>query len=139
MAEEFLTIKEAAAKTGKAEITIRRFVQRIVKGNDPQRRALLMPSVEELQRHTDGPPPAWRISTKLLREQFPESEEGSAAAPDVEPAGAESPIVVVLKQQNATMERQLSVKDEQIRALTTLVHSMGDQLNARLRESNVLM
>lgn len=139
MPEEFFTIKEAAAKTGKAEITIRRFVQRIVKGNDSERRAFIRPSPEEMQQPVEGPPPAWRISTKLLREHFPPQEQGSGSAPAVEPVNGDQRIVVELKGQNEMMERQLNVKDKQIESLTTLVHSLGDQLNERLRESNVLM
>src|ERR1700687_5302796 len=107
MSEEFFTIKEAAVKTGKAEITIRRFVQRIVKGNDPERRAFIKPSPEEMQQPVEGPPPAWRISTKLLREQFPSQEQGSGSAPADEPVSGDERIVVVLKAQNETMERQL--------------------------------
>ena len=138
MPEEFITIKEAALQTGKAEITIRRFVQRIVKGTDAKR-AMLQPSPDELQQHVDGPPPAWRISTKLLSEQFPSPEQGSESAAAGYVPSDEAPIVAVLKAQNATMEKQLEVKDEQIKSLTTLVHSLGDQLNDRLQESNVLM
>ena len=140
MPEDFLTIKQAAAHTGKAEITIRRFVQRIVKGNDQRQRALLKPSEAELARHTDGPPPAWRISTRLLREQFPtEREQSAPPAESPQPTNDDGSIVAMLKLQNATLEKQLNVKDDQIRALTTLVNSMGNQLNERLRESNVLM
>jgi len=136
MPDQYLTIKEAAAEIGRAEITIRRFVQKVVKGSDSDRRSLIKPSPDELQELREGPPPAWLISTKLLREHFPTSEQGSE--PSV-PKTQEEPIVSVLKSQNEMMERQLSVKDEQIKSLTTLVHSLGGQLNERLRESNVLM
>lgn len=140
MSEAFLTIKESAAKTGKAEITIRRFVQRIIKGTDAKRRAMIQPSPEELRQHVDGPPPAWRISTKLLDEQFTTTGQGSGPiAEATAPASPETAIVAVLKAQNVAIEKQLAVKDEQIKSLTTLVNSLGGQLNERLRESNVLM
>lgn len=139
MSEEFLTIKEAATTLDKAEITVRRFVQRVVKGSDVRRRALIKPSPEELQQHTDGPPPAWRISTKLLREQFPTTGQGSepnSATPSTTEAGR---VVEILQSQNTALQQQLGVKDGQIESLTTLVHSLGGQLNERLKESNILM
>lgn len=137
MPDQYLTIKEAAAGIGKAEITIRRFVQKIVKGSDSRRRSLIKPSPEEIQELREGPPPAWRISTQLLDEHFGPTEQGSEH-PEIPKADEES-IVTLLKLQNEMMERQLSVKDEQIKSLTTLVDSLGGQLNERLRESNVLM
>lgn len=144
MPDQYLTIKEAAAEIGKAEITIRRFVQKVVKGSDSNRRSLIKPSPEELQELREGPPPAWRISKQLLHEHFDSTEQGSEHATN--PTADDASIVSVLKLHNEIMERQLSikdeqlsVKDEQIKSLTTLVDSLGGQLNERLRESNILM
>lgn len=143
MPESFLTIKEAAAFTGKAEITVRRFVQKIVKGNGKRKRLLIKPSPQELTQQQGGASPAWRINKKLLQKQFLSEEQGSELPEQNDPSASQGSdsfqVVKVLQTQNVSLEKQLGVKDEQITALTTLVRSLGDQLNERLREGNILM
>lgn len=139
MPDEYLTIKEAAVETGKAEITVRRLVQRIVKGNDARNRAFLKPTPEELEQHREGPPAAWRINRKFVREHFAASEQGSGQPAPTSHTSQDDKVVSVLRAQTESMERQLIVKDEQIKSLTMLVDSLGNQLNERLREGNILM
>jgi len=139
MPDEFLTIKEASAETGKAEITIRRLVQRIVKGSDTAQRTFIKPTPEELEQLHDGPPPAWRIDRQFLREHFATPKHESGQPDATLHASHEDQVVSILRAQTESMERQLIVKDDQIKSLTMLVDSLGNQLNERLREGNVLM
>lgn len=139
MPDEYLTIKEASAKTGKAEITIRRLVQRIVKGSNPALRTFIKPTSEELEQHHEGPPPAWRIDQRFLQEHFATLKKGSAQPESTLPPSPEDQVVTVLRAQVESLERQLLVKDEQIKKQTELVGSLGNQLNERLREGNFLM
>lgn len=138
MPEEYLTIKEASVITGKAEITIRRLVQKLVKRGDPALRSFIKPTTEELEQHREGPPPAWRIDQRFLQEHFATLKKGTGQPGATSPS-SEDKVVTVLRAQVDSLERQLLVKDQQIKSQTELLGSLGNQLNERLREGNFLM
>jgi hypothetical protein len=131
----YLTIKEAADRAGKAEITIRRFVQSIVKEQArSSKRKLIQPThakVQELKKSKQ--PFSWKIADELIEKQFAQEEgatKKSTAKTKMEISMSES-----LQQELQSKEGQLQIKDDQIKALTEIVQS----LNERMREGNVLM
>ncbi len=132
MVNRFLTISEAENFTGKSRSTLRRFIDNIVKADNSPDRPLLLPTQDEvLALRERNQPFAWKISEELLRRQFlkpentdeSEGEKGSEGTPQ-----SESPrLVAVLEKSLAILERELTEKNNQIKAL-----------NERLHESNVL-
>ena len=149
MPDRFLTIKEAAAFTGKAEITVRRLVHEIVKEDrqdkkTPSReRGLIKPSGSEIAEFKHrGHPYTYTISEKLLRARFQgndQATDGDQSRGREDAETRKNEMDALMKEQLGQKQEQLTVKDGQIESLTKLVHNLGDQLNERLRESNVLM
>lgn len=130
----YLTIKEAADRAGKAEITIRRFVQSVIKeqarGAD---RKLIQPTpaaVRDMKKRKQ--PFSWKIAEELVAKHFTE-EMKSAARPEA--GSMHGTVMETLQKELLSKEQQLGVKDSQIRALTEIVQS----LNERMREGNVLI
>src|SRR3989344_46492 len=120
MDTSYLTIKEAADRYAKAEITIRRFVRNIVKASQSADRALIRPSqteVEKLQKKNK--PFSYAISVDLLERAYHSAPAGTAA-PQSPSAAAEKPYVALLAE-------QLRVKDEQIRALNQALETLSER------------
>lgn len=131
----YLSIKEAAGKAGKAEITIRRFVQSIVKEqeNAPERQ-LIQPSVDEVKSLKKKKKPfSWQISEELIVKKF--TEDAKAARQKSKSPEVNGEVFNTLQGELTSKEGQLQMKDKQIEALTEIVQS----LNERMREGNVLM
>ena len=73
---EFLTIKEAADKYAKAEITIRRFVRNVVKENDEFQRSCIQPSPDEVEKLKKSSKPfSYKVSSELLDNHYVDKEE----------------------------------------------------------------
>lgn len=156
----YLSIKEAAVSSGKSEITIRRLVRKVVTEKNAKQRILIQPSTKDVATlKSKNQPFAWTLSEELLRDAFTAGTTAQAAAKgsdqattsetdhdhahdhshDEDHEHGQQEIITLLKQELASKDDQLKVKDHQISSLTTLVHSLGDQLNERLREGNLLM
>ncbi|PIQ76341.1 hypothetical protein COU78_05545 [Candidatus Peregrinibacteria bacterium CG10_big_fil_rev_8_21_14_0_10_49_24] len=131
----YLTIKEAADRAGKAEITIRRFVQSVVKEQTRSpKRKLIRPTAAEVQDLKKRKQPfSWKIADELIEKHYTQDESS------VKKAGMSSKANIgmseTLQRELQSKEGQLQIKDEQIKALTEIVQS----LNERMREGNVLM
>ncbi|MBT3292586.1 hypothetical protein HN512_01790 [Candidatus Peregrinibacteria bacterium] len=132
----YLTIKEAADRAGKAEITIRRFVQSIVKDQPKSAgRKLIQPNPTQVRGLKKQKKPfSWKISEELLVKKFTTDVKAAKKTTDkkVEATGS---VMKTLQGELSCKENQLEVKDKQIEALTEIVQS----LNERMREGNVLM
>lgn len=133
-----LTIKEAASLSGKAEITVRRFVNTIVKDDAHADRSSIEPSVKEVKALKKGKKPfSWKIDEKLIKEKLITDTAKKVTKKNVSKAHAETPdsVLETLQTELKNKEDQLRVKDDQIKALTEVMQS----LNERMREGNVLM
>lgn len=131
----YLTIKEAADRAGKAEITIRRFVQSVVKeqARSPKRK-LIQPTpaqVQDLKKRKQ--PFSWKIADDLIEKHY--AQDASTAKKAGTSSKATMGMPETLQRELQSKEGQLQIKDEQIKALTEIVQS----LNERMREGNVLM
>lgn len=133
---QFLTVKEAAQRTGKSPSSIRRVIYPILE--DPQHpdRPQIQPSVEDARElRLRGENFAWRISEELLDRAIPPESQTHAGK---EPKGAhadESDLVAMLR-------RELEIKNQQISQHAELVSRQMELLNAlseRLREGNMLL
>lgn len=136
MPEEFLTIKEAADRYGKAPITIRRLVREIEQQRAGERRQFVQPdasTVDELKQQ--GKPFTYTVSTRLLNNEYVSESTDREEKSQTPATSAESEIVAILKQTNQSLNQQLTVKDEQIKSLNQTL----DAINERQREANVLM
>lgn len=131
----YLSIKEAAEKASKAEITIRRFVQSIVKDEPKsEERQLIQPTVSEVKELKKKKKPfSWQISEDLIVKKF--TEDAKNARKKSVATIANSDIMQTLQKELSGKGDQLQMKDKQIEALTDIVQS----LNERMREGNVLM
>ncbi len=133
----FLTVKEAAGRTGKSPSSIRRIIYPIIHNDAHPDRKHVQPSVEDaMQLRVKGENFAWRLSEELLRRQIPSDAAppkggGATAAPSHD----DGELLAMLR-------RELDIKNQQI---TTQGELIGKQmelvsgLSERLREGNVLI
>lgn len=134
---QFLTIKEAAEKYGKAEITIRRFVRGVLKAEDQKQREQIRPlpgEVEKLKKKSK--PFTYSVSADLLEDQYGKDAGKTSAAKKAKiNEVADEAFLELLKKTNSSLEEQLRVKDQQIKSLNQSLDDLGE----RQRETNVLM
>ena len=82
--QEFLSIKEAAERYSKAEITIRRFVRNVLKNSSAKERQMIRPLPDEAAKlKKKGRPFAYTINESLLKEKF-FAEQGMEKTPKAE-------------------------------------------------------
>ncbi len=138
MTTEFLSIKEAADRYQKAEITIRRLVRDIIKKAQHEEREHVRPSPAEIKTlKMKKKPYAYTVSSELLARAYNRamaSNPGESVAEGTE-ATPPTPYKKLLEQMNDELRGQLKVKDDQIRALNQAL----DGLSERQRETNILM
>lgn len=136
MKSNFLTIKEAADRFGKAEITIRRLVRQVVRRKSSPDRRLIRPGITDAERFQKQKKPfSYSINAELLKKAYGEAMEKVVLTLQGHTSPEEGSLLSVFRKANEQLERQLSVKDEQIKALN---QSLED-LSERQRETNILM
>ena len=120
---KYVSIKEAADMSGKAEITIRRLVRSIVADASSDDRSRIQPDAKEAAKLKKSKKPfSWNIDEELIREKYMSSSKSRS--------GTQSDSAVL-----QTLRKQLDTKDKQIESLTEIVQ----ELNERVREGNILM
>lgn len=134
----FLTVKEAALKTGWSSSSIRRIIYPILEDDKHSDRQHIEPSTERLQElRLKGEKFAWRLSEELLeratRSAKPLGAEISMPLKGDDPALRQ--LVAILRDELQKTHEQLQVKDQQIDNLSKLMNSLND----RLHEGNVLI
>lgn len=137
--QQFLSVKEATELVGKSESTIKRLLREVVKDSDHPDRASIQPSAKELeQKRAANEPYAWRMDRQFLLRSFPvdpdskvtQKGRGESANADVA-----MPVIVVLREQLQSKDRQLEVLEKQLDRKDEQISN----LNERMHESNVLM
>lgn len=130
--DKVITIKDAAEKYDRAEITIRRLIRSIVKNEAHNDREHIHPSPDEVQKlKKKSKPFTYSVDKILLDKVYGEVEKVKAAKQEVatvQDVGMQTEYFDLIK-------KQLEVKDSQIRALSQSL----DEMNVRSREMNVLM
>ncbi len=136
---QFITVKEAAALTGKSPSSIRRIIYPIIHDNDHPDRHLVQPSVAEAtEQRMKGENFAWRVSEELLRREIPqdsESGKGTDAHAAATGTGEEGALLAMLR-------RELDIKNHQITQQSELIGKQMELisgLSERLREGNILI
>ena len=130
--DQVITIKEAAERYGKAEITIRRLIRSIVKNAEHSDREHIHPSPDKVQKlKKNNKPFTYSVNKLLLDKVYGEVQKVKEAQQAMATAGS----TALDGEYFSLLKNQLDVKDEQIRALTQSL----DEMNARTREMNVLM
>jgi hypothetical protein len=124
----FLTIREAAERTGHSTHKIRRLIKSIAEHPTDADRGDIEPSAADVARlDADGVQFTWRVAEELVRRKL--GDVPTAGFPtNGKREGESGDLVALMQRVTAQLTEQLKVKDEQIAAL-----------NDRLRESNVLM
>lgn len=135
----FLTVKEAARRTGKSPSSIRRVIYPIIQDDQHPDRQHIQPPVEEaLQLRIRGESFAWRLSEELLAREVPvhaEPEQGTPLAGGRPSAQADGELLAMLR-------RELDIKNEQIAQHGQLIGKQMELisgLSERLREGNILI
>jgi hypothetical protein len=135
---EFLTVKDAAQKTGKSSSSIRRVIYPILKDDSHPDRQHVRPSPEEARElRLKGENFPWRLSQELLDREVA-SKPVATAEGNTGGGGDEAmlhEVNAMLREQLQIAQQQLQVKDHQIADLSEITKS----LNERLREGNILM
>lgn len=129
---EFLSIKDAAIRYQKAEITIRRFVRSVIEKERSKERNLVHPLPQEtLRLRKQKRPFSYTICKELLEKHY-----GVPTLPGAQKNRPEEQgYLSLLEQTNSAFAEQLKVKDDQIRSLSQAI----DGLSERQRETNILM
>jgi hypothetical protein len=135
----FLTVKEAALRTGKSPSSIRRVIYPILKDDQHPDRSHVEPSPDDaLKLRLKGENFAWKIDEDLLARAVPvdpaaDKGTASSATRDAPDAGGEL---------LAMLRRELDIKNQQITQQSEMLsRQMGliDGLSERLREGNMLI
>jgi hypothetical protein len=136
---QFLTVKEAAALTGKSPSSIRRIIYPIIQDHAHPDRGLVQPSVEEATRlRLKAENFAWRLSEDLLKREIPQGSEptkGSASPAAATGSGEDGALLAMLR-------RELDIKNQQITQQSDLISKQMELisgLSERLREGNILL
>ena len=134
MDQTHLSIKEAADRYQRAEITIRRLVRSIVKKSQSKDRLLIQPlPAEALKLKNKRKPFSYSLSAALLEKHFGAAKPHAASSSGKTSHGSD--YIRLLEETNMKFQEQLSVKDDQIRAMQQSVESLAE----RQREMNILM
>jgi hypothetical protein len=135
----FLTVKEAAVRTGKSPSSIRRVIYPIIHDDNHPDRVQVQPSVEDaLKLRMQGENFAWRISEELLRREIPEETDfaervsGASGAPLQGDAG---PLLSMLQSELEIKNKQITQQGELIGKQMELISGLSE----RLREGNILI
>jgi Asp-tRNA(Asn)/Glu-tRNA(Gln) amidotransferase C subunit len=121
----FLTISEAAEKTGRSLSTIRRLIKSIADDDAHADRAAIQPTPKEVVAFKKKEENfAWKIREDVLLREF----KGALKEAKKETAEARSDILGIL-------QKELDLKNQQIEKQWEVIHSLND----RLREGNILM
>lgn len=134
----FLTVKEAAVRTGKSPTSIRRIIYAILPDDQHPDRHHIEPSpaqAKELRSKGENFP--WKISVELLNRAVPvgAAEKKGSDAADRATQSAEMQLVAML-------QRELEIKNQQIAQQSELLSrqmQLIDGLGERLREGNILI
>ncbi len=121
----FLTISEAAEKTGRSLSTIRRLIKGIAENDTHADRSAIHPSPKEVAAFKKKDENfAWKIREDVLLREC----KGALKEAKKETAEARSDILGIL-------QNELSLKNQQIEKQWEVIHALND----RLREGNMLM
>src|SRR3989344_3403884 len=109
----FLSIKEAAGRAEKAEITIRRFVQSIVKeqASSSQRKHIQPTPADVRTLKKQKRPFSWKISEELISQQFLHNTASQAVAKTQEKTKEDSALFSLLQSELEGKKEQMKVKD----------------------------
>lgn len=121
----FLSISEAAEKTGRSLSTIRRLIKSIADSDAHPDRSAIQPTpkdVAALKKKDENF--AWKIREDVLLREF----KGALKEAKKETAEAKSDILGIL-------QKELELKNQQIEKQWEVIHALND----RLREGNILM
>jgi hypothetical protein len=135
----FLTVKEAASRTGKSPSSIRRVIYPIIKNDAHPDRKYIAPSVEEaLQLRVKGESFAWRLSDEFLTRAIPVEagvEQGTPSAASRPSPHGDGELLAMLRRELDIKNQQITVHGELIGKQMELISGLSE----RLREGNVLI
>lgn len=135
----FLTVKEAAALTGKSPSSIRRLIYPILHGANHPDRAHIEPNADEARElRLRGENFAWRVSEELLRREIPAvtvSEKGAGTSSARDHGNGTGDLIAMLRAELDIKNRQITQQNELIAKQMQLF----DGLSERLREGNILI
>jgi hypothetical protein len=135
----FLTVREAALRTGKSPSSIRRVIYPIIQNDQHPDRKDIEPGVEDaLQLRIKGESFAWRLSEELLRRSVPaEAVEHGHAGPSARTSAGQGDGALI-----DMLRRELDIKNQQITQHGELLAKQMELisgLSERVREGNVLI
>lgn len=134
----FITVKEAARRTGKSPSSIRRIIYPIISDDAHADRAHVKPSPDEVMKlRMQGENFAWKLSEELLHREVPVTATSEKNGDDRSAASAH-----VESELLATLRRELEIKNQQITQQHDLFAKHVELLNGlseRLREGNILI
>lgn len=128
----YLSIRDAAGKYRKAEITIRRFVRSVLEKEQAADRLLIHPAPKDAYTWKKKKRPfSYTIAEELLERHF-----GNATQqPPARRVTGKDDYRQLLESMNMSLQEQIKAKDEQLRLLAKAI----DDLSERQRETNILM
>lgn len=127
----FLTVKDAAQKTGKSPSSVRRLIYPILEDDQHPDRHHIEPNVATARElRLKGDNFAWKISEEFLARVIPETPEKSTGSTKSPESNRENTDAIV-----DILRKQLDIKDQQIAAQNEVIKGLSE----RVREGNILM
>lgn len=135
----FLSVKEAAQRTGKSTSSIRRVIYPIIHDDQHPDRDQIQPGVDETRElRLKGENFAWRLSEELLQREVPIHETPKSGTgritDDALPAGT-GELLAMLRRELEIKNHQITQQSELIGKQMELISGLGE----RLREGNILL
>ena len=122
METTYLSIKEAAEKYKKAEITVRRLVRAIVNDDHSEDRGMISPPPSKATKlKAKRKPFSYSVDTALLEKHF----GASTGAPRAMRLEHGPQYIRLLEQTTDTLQKQMDVKDEQIKSLQASIQGLS--------------
>ncbi len=128
----FLTVKEAAALTGKSPSSIRRIFYPILENpRHPDRHHIEPDEKQAKALRLKGDTFAWKISEELLQREVQSKSRNQSGPVKPTPVNGDRGSAAVIEM----LQRELGIKNKQIDTQNELLK----ELSQRLREGNILM
>jgi hypothetical protein len=131
----FLTVSEAAKRTGKSQSSIRRILHPITHDDSHSERAHVQPSLDEVQDlRSKGVNFPWRLSEELLQKYAP-LVEGAEKGSGRSSASGNDALIEMLRRELDIKNQQIAQYQENMNKQTAVMETLSE----RLHEGNVLI
>lgn len=132
--QDFLTIRQAAKWAGVHDKTIRRLIERIANGTEPNAAAdryHVLPSATDKEQGTNEP---WRINLALLRTKYPDVEKQAADDGEGESTTTVDRLIKVIERQAESQSKTIEKLEEKLEDTTQRLETAAVEIDSLKQE-----